>query len=86
MDIMVVINQMIQLFLIIGLGYFMQKKKILNDELNTKLNFIVISITTPALIFSSVCTTSISEKSMVIYTLAIATAVYVALHVYDNFF
>ena len=51
MDIMVVINQMIQLFLIIGLGYFMQKKKILNDELNTKLNFIVISITTPALIF-----------------------------------
>ena len=26
MDIMVVINQMIQLFLIIGLGYFMQKK------------------------------------------------------------
>ena len=30
MDIMVVINQMIQLFLIIGLGYFMQKKKILN--------------------------------------------------------
>ena len=81
MDIMVVINQMIQLFLIIGLGYFMQKKKILNDELNTKLNFIVISITTPALIFSSVCTTSISEKSMVIYTLAIATAVYVALPV-----
>ena len=81
MDIMVVINQMIQLFLIIGLGYFMQKKKILNDELNTKLNFIVISITTPALIFSSVCTTSISEKSMVIYTLVIATAVYVALPV-----
>lgn len=81
MDILVVINQMIQLFLIIGLGYFMQKKKILNDELNTKLNFIVISITTPALIFSSVCTTSISEKSMVIYTLAIATAVYVALPV-----
>ena len=77
MDIMVVINQMIQLFLIIGLGYFMQKKKILN----AKLNFIVISITTPALIFSSVCTTSISEKSMVIYTLAIATAVYVALPV-----
>ena len=44
MDIMVVINQMIQLFLIIGLGYFMQKKKILNDELNTKLNFIVIQL------------------------------------------
>ncbi|MFQ6792424.1 AEC family transporter [Thomasclavelia sp.] len=81
MDIMVVINQMIQLFLIIGLGYFMQKKKILNDELNSKLNYIVIAITTPALIFSSVCTTTISDKSMVIYTLAVATAVYIALPV-----
>lgn len=79
MDIMVVINQMIQLFLVIGLGYFMQKKKILNDEINAKLNYIVISITTPALIFSSVCSTTITDKNMVIYTLAVATAVYVAL-------
>lgn len=79
MDIMVVINQMIQLFLVIGLGYFMQKKKILNDEVNTKLNYIVISITTPALIFSSVCSTTITDKSIVIYTLAVATAVYVVL-------
>ena len=76
MDIMVVINQMIQLFLVIGLGYFMQKKNILNDELNSKLNYIVISITTPAMIFSSVCSTTITDKSMVIYTLGVATCVY----------
>ena len=81
MDIMVVINQMIQLFLIIGLGYFMQKKNILNDELNSKLNYIVISITTPAMIFSSVCSTTINDKSMVIYTLGVATAVYLLLPV-----
>ena len=81
MDIMVVINQMIQLFLIIGLGYFMQKKNILNDELNSKLNYIVISITTPAMIFSSVCSTTITDKSMVIYTLGVATAVYLLLPV-----
>ncbi|WP_294581919.1 AEC family transporter [uncultured Thomasclavelia sp.] len=79
MDVMVVINQMLQLFIIIGLGYFMQKKKILNDEINSKLNYIVISITTPAMIFSSVCTTTIDDKNMVIYTLIVATAVYIAL-------
>ena len=79
MDVMVVINQMLQLFIIIGLGYFMQKKKILNDEINSKLNYIVISITTPAMIFSSVCTKTIDDKNMVIYTLIVATAVYIAL-------
>lgn len=79
MDVMVVINQMIQLFMVIGLGYFMKKKKILNDEVNSKLNYIVISITTPALIFSSVCTATISDKSTVIYTLVIAIALYIVL-------
>lgn len=79
MDVMVVINQMIQLFMVIGLGYFMKKKKILNDEVNSKLNYIVISITTPALIFSSVCTATISDKSTVLYTLVIAIALYIVL-------
>lgn len=79
MDAMVVINQMIQLFMVIGLGYFMKKKKILNDEVNSKLNYIVISITTPALIFSSVCTATISDKSTVLYTLVIAIALYIVL-------
>lgn len=79
MDAMVVINQMIQLFMVIGLGYFMKKKKILNDEVNSKLNYIVISITTPALIFSSVCKATISDKSTVLYTLVIAIALYIVL-------
>lgn len=79
MDAMVVVNQMIQLFMVIGLGYFMKKKKILNDEVSSKLNYIVISITTPALIFSSVCTATISDKSTVLYTLVIAIALYIVL-------
>lgn len=79
MDVMVVINQMLQLFIVIGLGYFMKKVNILDEQLSSKLNYFVLSITTPALIFSSVCTTSISNKSMVIYTLIVATAIYIIL-------
>ena len=57
------------------------KKKILNDELKYETKFYCYFNYYTSTYFSSVCTTSISEKSMVIYTLAIATAVYVALPV-----
>ena len=54
MDINVVINQMIQLFLILGLGYFLNKIKLFDAELNQKLNKLLLNVTTPALIIASV--------------------------------
>lgn len=54
MDINVVINQMIQLFLILGLGYFLNKIKLFDTELNQKLNKLLLNVTTPALIIASV--------------------------------
>lgn len=81
MDIMVVVNQMIQLFLIMGLGYFMMKKKILNYEVNKKLNYIILSITTPCLIISSVCGENDASKDVVLYVLLVAIVVYLLLPV-----
>ena len=44
MSVQVVLNQMFQLFIIMALGYFMMKISILNEEVNKKLNYIVLSI------------------------------------------
>lgn len=79
MDIRVVLNQMIQLFLIMGLGFFMMKKQILNEDVNKKLNSIVLSITMPALIIASVNGDNMASKDVVFYVLLIAIVVYITL-------
>lgn len=50
--------QMVQLFLVIGLGYFLFKVKILDVELNKRLTTLLLTVTTPALIISSVLSTT----------------------------
>ncbi|GKU24936.1 AEC family transporter [Clostridium folliculivorans] len=54
MDVNIVINQMLQLFIILGLGYFLNKIKIFDDTLNQKLNKLLLNVTTPALVLASV--------------------------------
>lgn len=69
MDIMVVINQMIQLFLVITLGYILNKLGIFDQTLNRKLTTLLLSVTTPAMILNSVLANennaSLSEVAMV---------------------
>jgi predicted permease len=52
MDIMVVINQMIQLFLVIALGYMLNRIGIFDQTLNKKLSTLLLSVTTPAMILN----------------------------------
>ena len=56
MNITVIINQMIQLFLVIALGYFLYKVNIFDDQLNKKFSTLLLSVTTPAMILASVTT------------------------------
>lgn len=58
MDIHVILMQMIQLFLVISIGYILFKIKILDVDFNKKLTTLLLSVTTPALIVSSVLTTT----------------------------
>ncbi len=81
MDLTVVINVMVQLFLVMGLGYFMMKKSILDREILKKFNYIVLSITTPALIFASVCGENDASADVVLYVAAVAFAFYLILPV-----
>lgn len=54
MDIIVIINQMIQLFLVLAIGYMLNKIHIFDQTLNKKLTTLLLSVTTPALIINSV--------------------------------
>lgn len=62
MDIKVILMQMIQLFTIIFLGYILFKLKILDLDFNKKLTTLLLSVTTPAMIISSVLSTTVSQS------------------------
>lgn len=80
MDIQVILLQMIQLFLVIYLGYFLFKVKILDVDLNKKLTTLLLSVTTPAMILSSVLTTETTQKlEDVIFVFIIGIGVYLVL-------
>lgn len=54
MNISVIINQMIILFLLIGMGYLLYKVGMIDSEFNRKLTRIMLNVTMPAMILSSV--------------------------------
>lgn len=80
MDINVVINQMVQLFIILGLGYFLNKIGLFDTNLNQKLNKLLLNVTTPAMVLASVSSIKGgSNNKEVIFVLFIAMAVFTLL-------
>lgn len=80
MDIQVVINQMIQLFMVIGLGYLLMKTHVLDEVFNKKLNTLLLTVTTPALILSSVMgNDNLQDADTVLFVFVVAIIVYVLL-------
>ncbi|ACL69055.1 AEC family transporter [Halothermothrix orenii] len=49
----IIINQILVLFLIIFLGFVLRKKQLINEEINKGLSNILVDVTLPALIISS---------------------------------
>lgn len=81
MDITVILNQMIQLFLIIGLGYILNKLKILNDIANKNINTLILKVTMPAMIISSVATQNNADSNILVQVFIISLIVYAILPV-----
>ena len=80
MDIQVILMQMVQLFLVIGLGYFLFKVKILDVELNKRLTTLLLTVTTPALIISSVLsTTEYLSFTDILFVFLVGILVYIVL-------
>ena len=49
---MLLLQQMIVLFLLMGIGFFCYKKSIITDEVSKKISSIVVNIANPALVLS----------------------------------
>jgi predicted permease len=53
-DIGIVINQMLELFFILGLGYLAARKKIVSSQFGNELSRLILNVTLPCLMLSSV--------------------------------
>lgn len=67
MDIFVIISKMVELFILIGLGYFLFKINIFDENLNKKLTTFLLNVTTPALIIASVLNIEKRPSLMMVY-------------------
>lgn len=80
MDIQVIVLQMIQLFLVIALGYLLLKIKIFDVDFNQRLTTLLLSVTTPALIVSSVLSITIEKDlSEIIFVFIVAIVIFMVL-------
>lgn len=69
LDMNVLVNQLIELFLIICLGYLMFKIGILNETVNKHFNSFVVNITMPCLIVASVLAIESKPESSTLVSL-----------------
>ena len=80
MDITVIITQLIQLFLMLFLGYFLCKRGIFDRHTNQKMTKLCLTVTTPCLVLSSVLQqTGERNYSLIAFTFAIAILYYIVM-------
>lgn len=66
--------------MVIGLGYFLYNLKFLDDYMNKKLTTLILSVTTPAMIISSVLSTTVTQSlSDILSVFVIGIVIYVVL-------
>lgn len=86
MDIQVILMQMIQLFLVIALGYFLFKMKLFDVDLNKKLTSILLTVTTPAMIVSSVLSTTVTQGlSDIVFVFILGFGIYLIMPILGFF-
>lgn len=82
MEIRVLINQLVQLFILMGVGYFLFKVKIMDADFNKKLTNFVLKVTLPCTIIASVFNSSSDrDYSKVYVSFIVAIIMYFALPV-----
>lgn len=76
---MVALQQMLVLFIIMMIGFIAYKKNIITDETSKKLSAIVVNISNPALILSSVTGNATVTGAELVETMFVAIGIYVFL-------
>ncbi len=82
MEIEIVLHQMVQLFIMMALGYLLYKVRLMDEAFNKKLTKLLLNCTLPAMIMASVFEQS-SERNMmvVLEVFAVSIAIYIFLPV-----
>jgi len=76
---MLLLEQMVVLFLLMGIGYLCYKKNIITDEVSKKLSAIVVNIANPALVLTGCMGEEKIQGRELLLTIAIILAIYIAL-------
>lgn len=80
MNIDVILMQMIQLFLVMALGYFLFKIDMIDLHMNKKLTSLLLSVTTPAMIVSSVFSCEKNQSlNDILFVFAVGIIVYLVM-------
>lgn len=80
MDISVILHQMVQLFIVIGIGYLLFKVKMIGLEFNRQATKLLINCTMPATIMSSVLAQPAErDLSIVLKVFGISLVIYIIL-------
>ena len=75
-DMTVLVNQLIQLFIIICIGYFIFKIGILNESVNKHINSLIINVTMPLMIIHSVLSMNNRPDSGTIISLFLVSVLF----------
>ncbi len=79
MDFSAIINQIIVLFLVLFLGYFIRKRNIIDDHTSKKMSSFIVNITAPMLILSSMMSKTELGSREILSILSISIMVYICL-------
>lgn len=74
-----IVSQMIILFIIVIVGYFLTKKKMMDSDFDRKLSTFVINVACPCLILSSVMGDTLPDKHLILPLLIVGFATYILL-------
>ena len=74
-----IVTQMVILFIIVIIGYFLSKKKMMDADFDRKLSVLVINVTCPSLILSSVMGDTLPDKGFILPLLIVGFATYIVL-------
>lgn len=74
-----IVTQMIILFVLVIIGYYLSKKKMMDAEFDRKLSGLVINVACPSLILSSVMGDTLPDKHLILPLLIVGFMTYVIL-------
>lgn len=76
---MTIVVTMCKLFFAMAIGFYLFKRKVLNEDVNKRLSAIILDITAPALVLSSAASVGEGSESEVVLMLIAGIAVYILL-------